>query len=172
MTEEDDFVEEWEPIEGFSRYLVSNRGEIQNYDTGRIMRTSINAQGIHKIGLISDQGGQGTRSVKTLVARAFVDGESELMNTVIQKDGDQSNLYSDNLAWRPRWFAVQYVKQFDKIGPWLLNREVMDEETGTYYPDMVEAAIDNGLLFDHILESMFDVQRGCYPTGKTFAYTE
>lgn len=165
-------VEEWATVRDFPRYNVSSCGRIENSATGRIMRLSTTSDGTLKVGLVSDatKTKQTTRSVKVLVAQAFVPGENDISNTVVLLDGDPENVHVDNLVWRPRWFAHQYARQFNEIGEWYTNRMVLDNETGEHYADIVEAAITNGILFSDILHSIVDPGVTCYPTKQTFRY--
>lgn len=52
------------------------------------------------------------RSVPKLVARAFVERQYETFDTPINLNGDRMDCRQENLAWRPRWFAINYHKQF------------------------------------------------------------
>ncbi len=38
--------EEWSPIENFSDYSVSNTGFVVNEETGRVMKGSLNREGL------------------------------------------------------------------------------------------------------------------------------
>jgi hypothetical protein len=74
------------------RYEVSNFGRIYNIQTGREMVLSPTLQGILTVGLMSENhdgypNRQYRRSVKRLVAEAFVPGETDLFDTPIQLDG-------------------------------------------------------------------------------------
>lgn len=141
--------EEWVIIPEFPIYSISNFGRVMNESTGRLMKENKNAQGTVKVGLM-DNGKQYTRSVKVLVAHAFVDGYSDIFNTVIQLDNNEDNLYAGNLMWRPRWFASEYSRQFevpsenDHIGP------LIETGSGDWYKDVYLVGVTHGLLFSSI----------------------
>ena len=159
--------ERWTTIVDYPRYLISNTGLVMNDDTGRLLSQSYNPQGAVKVGLYSE-GGQHTKSVKVLVAVAFVEGHTDVFDTPINLDGDQSNNNADNIAWRPRWFAWQYTRQFLDVENWYLFRKVYDIATNDIYEDMVDAAKANGLLLRDILKSVHDDRHVTFPTWQRF----
>jgi hypothetical protein len=137
------------------------------------MRTSKNTQGVIKVGLMGMDGKQHTRSVKVLVAEAFVGGRDEICNTPIHLDLDENNCCADNLVWRPRWFAWKYTTQpmyrYYTINPVC---EVLDSEPyGQVYRNMQEASMANGLLMKDILISCHE-GKACFPTAQHFMYVK
>jgi len=140
-----------------------------NETSGRILAQSYNPQGAKKVGLYQDHR-QHSRSVKFLVAVAYVPGRTELNDTAINLDGDQTNCNANNIAWRPRWFANKYSKQFDNVGDWFLGKEVYDVDSGEVYSDMLDAAITNGLLLKDILESIHNDNVTAFPTRQKFSF--
>lgn len=158
---------EYKPVDGFPGYVVSNYGDVVKEAGGRPLTKSPTKYGDLTVGLMKD-GGQYRRSVKVLVARAFVDGETDVFDTPIQKDGNRGNLYFKNLAWRPRWHAIMYVKQFDKPHEdWHTLGPVMDLDSHHVYPNYWEAAIDTGSLAADILHADLNVTRA-FPSGHRF----
>ncbi len=108
-----------------------------------------------------------TRSIKLLVATAFVPGRSNIFDTPINKDGNKKNNYAENLVWRPRWFAIKYSRQFLSDykhiarGPvYLLNTEIV-------YKTIYDASISNGLLFIEVFRSAYS-QTPVFPTEQRF----
>jgi hypothetical protein len=160
----------WYPIDEFPNYEISSTGIIMNSDTNRIMRTSKTLSGVVKVGLMGDDGKQHTRSVKVLVAEAFVGGKDKNRNTPIHLDCDQSNCRADNLAWRPRWFASHYMRQFNKLYSYHTLNEIQDVYTGDIYANIQEAAMVNGLLVKDVLDSCMYQDKVCYPTHQKFSY--
>lgn len=145
--------EQWRPIQEFPRYEISNLGEICNVLTAKTMKYRENGHGVVMVDLTREDG-QYTRSVRSLVAKEFVTGEDEIFDTVISKDGDQRNFRADNLAWRPRWFANEYSRQFEvvprekqEIGPIIDSRLIR-------YDTVRDAAIIHGALMRDILEGL------------------
>jgi hypothetical protein len=163
--------EVWCVIDEFPNYEVSSTGLVMNSSTNRIMKTSKTTQGVIKVGLMGFDGKQHTRSVKVLVADAFVGGRDDICDTPISLDGDQTNCNAYNLVWRPRWFAWKYSTQpmyrYYTINPVC---EVLDSEPyGQVYTNIQEASIVNGLLMKDILSSCHKGDP-CFPTGQYFAY--
>ena len=155
-------IENWEPIPDFPDYLVSDRGQIHNSRTERMMALNKTVQGDLKVTL-SQEGYRETRSVRVLVAEAFVPKpfsmisfhKSAIPDTVIVLDGDQGNVSAYNLAWRPRWFANQYARQF-KMRNYpddYYNRPVQNLNTRDVYTNVIEAAQREGLLYHDVFRS-------------------
>src|SRR5690349_22885098 len=102
---------EFAAIDEFRDYEVHDDGRIYSHLSKRFLPIRVNHQGIRNINL--HRGGVDyCRSVAVLVAKAFVDPPDRRSNTVIHLDGDRGNLQANNLAWRPRPFAIEYHKQF------------------------------------------------------------
>lgn len=143
---------EWRTLHEFDNYLVSNYGEVINKYTGRSLKLSRTPDGTIKVGLFKDRR-QYTRSIKVLVAETFVPGWNHIFDTPIQLDGTPDNTRADNLAWRPRWFALKYSKQFERVTSNDHLGPLIEVTTGTHYIDVYEAAVMNGLLFTDIRRS-------------------
>lgn len=155
-------------IDYFPNYEVTNEGRFFNIKTGREMVLSPVQSGELTVGLVRD-GHQYRFSAKCIVARTFVEGESELFNTPILLDGDKNNLRADNMMWRPRWFAWRYTRQFVDPPGWYFYGPIVDTATLREYHNYVEVAVTHGLLCQTILESIHN-GRLVYPTHQKFAY--
>jgi hypothetical protein len=165
-----DVTEEvWKEIDGFPRYSVSNLGRVMNIRTEKLVKPQLTPQGIVYVPLYgSDQGF--TRSVKVLVAKAFLDingFDPDVFDTPINKDGDKTNNRVDNLVWRPRWFAVKYSRQFlvhnvnVDVGP------VYDLGTNTEYDNVYVVGVTFGLLFRDVYRSTY-ASTPVFPTEQVF----
>lgn len=143
---------DWRTLEEFPDYSVNQFGEIANAKTGMPRKTSINQQGIVKISLYIGRE-LITRSVAVLVADAFCEGKTDLFNTPIHLDGDRENCRADNLMWRPRWFAVQYHRQFESDVFHQMDVHIVDVETGKEYYSVKDACIDQGLYYNDVYRS-------------------
>lgn len=150
--------ERWYELDEFPDYAVSEFGEIHNIKTGMPRRTSINQQGIVKISLYVGRE-LITRSVAVLVAEAFVDGQDEFFNTPIHLDGDRENCRADNLMWRPRWFAVQYHRQFQSPDFHRMDIDIEELSTGREYESVKEACMDLGLYYQDVYRSYIHEQQ-------------
>ncbi|MET0785776.1 MAG: NUMOD4 domain-containing protein [Paenisporosarcina sp.] len=158
------------PIEGFPNYVVSNYGRVFNIATDRELTLSHTTKdgGDLSVGMFRDNR-QHRYSVKCLVARAFVEGETELFNTPVLLDGDRFNLRADNIVWRPRWFACTYVRQFSRLSTWINFGPIVDVTTGTKYDTIYDAATTNGLLLVDVMDSVFN-EKIVFPTRQRFIY--
>ena len=158
----------WAPIDDFPRYEVSNYGRVYNAKTGRNMVLSPTQVGDMTVGLVKD-GHQYRRSVKLLVARAFVEGEDHVCNTPMLLDCDKGNLRASNIIWRPRWISREYATQFEHPLPWYDSGPIFDLYTQQHYDTIADAAIANGILCREIRRSLLNEVR-VYPTGQQFIY--
>jgi len=135
-------VLEWRDVEEFPGWSVSEYGHIQNDQSGRVMRTRQNRQGIVMVGLMRG-GKQHTRSVARIVANAFVQSEHEAFDTVIYLNGDHSDCRSINLRWRTRPFALQYHKMFEDLP---VREGCYIPETGERFFSLREACTTYGMI--------------------------
>ena len=89
-------MENWETIDEFPNYAVSDQGRITNLSTGRILKTSLNRDGYAMVNLYNESG-PSKRQVHRLVASAFF-GTSDL--DVDHGDGNRSRNSVDNLEYK------------------------------------------------------------------------
>lgn len=157
----------WAPIEDFPNYSVSNYGDVVNETTGRVLRQSTTLQGALKVKLFYE-GGEITKSVKVLVAEAFVESPFELFNTPIHLDGNQLNCRADNIMWRPRWFAWKYTRQFVILPQYINRGPVLELDNQVQYFTVYDAATLNGLLFQGVWDSITLVKQEVFPTWQRF----
>lgn len=145
---------DWETLEEFPNYAVSNFGEFVNMRTDRDVRPSMNQMGHSKITLVRDRQ-QYTRSVAQLVAQAFVprDENDDHFDTPIHLDGDLMNCTAENLMWRPRWFAIRYQRQFQYEGFHNDQGHRIELISGDHYYSMKEVCTKNGLYFYDVIKS-------------------
>jgi hypothetical protein len=161
-------IEYEKEIPEFPIYTISNRGRVHNNFTGRQMVLSPTIQGDLTVGLMKHNI-QYRRSVKSLVAKAFVPGETNIFNTPIQLDGDKENLDATNIVWRPRWFAHEYAAQFRNHPRWYTKGPLLDVVNQLHYETVFEAAIANGILCKHI-QAAIPSDTYVFPTGQKFIY--
>lgn len=158
--------EKWKPIPEFPGYSVSDWGWIRNDDSGRMLRYSQNQYGVVNVGLVRN-GVQFHRSVPLLVAKAFIPNNSEVFDTPINLDGDRWNSRVDNLAWRPRWFAVKYNQQFRNRIIYPIDLPIEDVNTGEISENSFECAKRYGLLESDIVLSIAN-RTYAWPTWQEF----
>lgn len=162
----------WVVCDEFPEYSVSSLGRISNTKRGKIVKQSVTQQGAAKVNFFKD-GVRHTRSVKVLVAHAFVEGRTPTFDTPMHLDGDQLNNSADNLVWRPRWFAWKYKRQLEHTEYFeaFTDKPIKDIKTGLVYSNIVEAAMTNGLLFTEIRRSLLD-QTPVFPSWHIFGVVE
>lgn len=136
--------EEWRVIEDFPEYSISNMGEVINHKTGKPRTVRLNNTGSLVVNL-SDGAGRTTRSVAGLVARYFMEADNPNDDTPIQLNGDRADCRVTNMVLRPRWFAVDYHRQF--VGsPMAFDKRVLCIDTDEDFEDCREAAQMYGML--------------------------
>ncbi|QAU06321.1 HNH endonuclease [Gordonia phage Rickmore] len=104
-------MEIWRNVEGFEDYVVNPDGEVYSESKKELKNLRINNQGDVMVDLYRDRK-QNTRKVSLLVAQAYLGEPPEFFNSVIHLNGDRSDCRAINLAWRPRWFVVEYNRMF------------------------------------------------------------
>jgi hypothetical protein len=149
--------ERWLRIEEFPTYAVSDHGRVMNTVTELCKNPSKNQQGILIVNF-SVHNKQHVRAVVGLVAKAFLDDVERPghFDTPIHMDGNKENCHVENLAWRPRWFAVKYHRQFypeERARRYGYRQPVEIIETGEVFPTSWEAAVKYGLLDWQIFEA-------------------
>ena len=158
----------WKFIPEFPNYQISTFGNVYNYKQDQMMRTSINNFGNPKITLTLDDGSRHTRSVAQMVAEAFVSPPEASCDQVVVLDGNFENMASENLVWRPTHFAWKYTRQLRVLQPnHYRNLRVVNVTTGIGYNSIIEAAMNEGLLFIDIWRSTFN-HTGTYPEDSVF----
>lgn len=162
-------MEVWQNLaaEGLDNYSVSNTGQIRNDRTNRLLKQSPNQSGTYKVGMVRHTGEPPiTLGVAPLVARYFVEGETREFDTPINLDGNRANNSAENLAWRPRWFAINYHRQFN-FAPIVFKYPIVCLDFDQVFESCRHAAIHFGLLERAIAESIV-TQRGVWPLGYDF----
>lgn len=157
-------------VDGFPDYEISEFGRVFHRKNNREMILSPTQMGELTVGMYRG-GVQYRRSVKVLVARAFVPGETELFNTPIQLDGDRGNLRADNIVWRPRWFAWKYTQQFTNPKVWYNNGPILECVLNEVYSTILDAAVAHGSLCADIYGSI-DTELAVFPGGENYVYYE
>lgn len=146
----------WVDLDEFPKYQISNYGEFVNARTDREVVPSMTKQGHAKVTLLSPEGKQMTRGVAPIIARAFNDPPYKLhFNTIIHLDGDFMNCVAWNLMWRPRWFAIQYHKQFNYEN-FYSQTHLIELDSGEEYHSVQEACMRNGLYYHDVIKSFVE----------------
>jgi hypothetical protein len=163
----------WAQIHEFPNYEVSRTGEVRSIKTGRLIATSRTQQGAVKVGLIDYDNVQRTRTVKVLVAEAFVDGHNHIFNTPIHRDGNQENNHAENLCWRPRWFAWKWKREQADLASGdfehYYHEPIFEVVQQKYYEHVAHAAMECGCLPWDIFKSANKLER-VFPDGLQFRF--
>jgi len=155
----------WLPVQGFERYSVSETGLVRHDENDRILTNFRNQLGFVYVCLYRDSL-QVKRGVARLVAERFLETDYRpAFDTPINLDGDRFNNEARNLMWRPRWFAIQYHKQFSE--PIYSRRAFVEVNTEEYFADALAAAIHYGLLARDVINKTIQGET-VWPTRNKF----
>lgn len=154
----------WTPIEWCPWYMVHPSGNVVNTRLERLMTLRKAQTGLVMVGLSVD-GYQNQRSVARLVAEAYIPKPDPEwfsdFDTIIHLNGDKSDCRAENLAWRPRWFAIKYNQErtnfpFDDYmtGPF----ECL--QTGDIFDTIWDICTTYGVLGFPVFQSIFESQPG------------
>lgn len=102
--------EEWKQIDGFIKYYVSDKGNVMNMNTERVLTKAYQETG-HCLVCLSENNKVCTKSVAKLVLSAFDPIPDAATRAIIFKDGDKRNCKLDNLEWA----EVAYINKHKKI---------------------------------------------------------
>lgn len=165
-------TEEWVAIEGFPGYSVNTLGQVRKDSTGRVMHTRLNQYGVPYVGLMREgRRHQCVRSLPRLVATAFIPQPNDVFDTPINLNGDRTDCRVENLMWRPRWYAIDYVNQFYDRYDNPIYATIRDADTDEEYPDSLTAACANGLLERDVVLSILN-QALTWPTYQHFVIAD
>lgn len=107
----------WSEISGFSKYMVSENGDVKNKKTGKILKRQYSVGGYVKVTLLGDDQKAHFVHVHILVAQIFVPNpNSSELTLVNHKDEDRTNCKACNLEWVSPQLNVQHGKCREKIG--------------------------------------------------------
>lgn len=160
-------LDEWRPVEDFPGYSVNPLGQVKkDSKASYILRTRVNQYGFPYVGLMRN-GRQCIRSLPRLVATAYITPPSDVFDTPINLNGDRTDCSVDNLMWRPRWYAVLYMNQFEERYDYPIDEPVKVSGETTVYPNSFEAAINYGLLEREVVLSILN-RTPAWPTYQDF----
>lgn len=91
-------MEIWKAIYGYENYNISNKGNVKNITTGKILKPGDNGQGYKHV-MLYDKNHKGkTIMIHRLVAKAFIPNPDNLPQ-VNHIDEDKTNNCVENLEW-------------------------------------------------------------------------
>jgi hypothetical protein len=88
----------WKQIDEFQNYVISDRGEVRNIQSGKVLKSWIGVGGYVYINPTDGHGKSMPKRLHRLVAKAFVQNPYNKPQ-VNHKDGDKTNNCADNLEW-------------------------------------------------------------------------
>lgn len=91
-------IEEWKELDNYSRYLISNTGEVTSKSTGVTLSQTING-GFWCLNLVRDDGVKELSKVHRLVAKAFVPNPTNLK--IVEHIEDRLDNTYTNIQWKP-----------------------------------------------------------------------
>jgi|SRR5689334_7396448 len=159
-------METWRPIKDFPGYSISDLARVRNDNTGVMLTINQNNFGIHQVSLYRRRE-RYNRSLTVLVAKTFLDPHPlETFDTPIQLNGDRGDNSIENLMWRPRWFAVDYHRQFHRPHSSIID-PVIDLDTREQFPSSWIAATTFGLIDRELVKSILN-HNWVWPTYQYF----
>ena len=93
-------TEEWRKIKGFDNYEVSNKGNVRNIKTNRLLKIAYQPSGYAIVSLRAN-GTTRTSAVNRLVMNAFnpIEDNQNVRYDVVHMDNDKRNNELSNLKW-------------------------------------------------------------------------
>jgi hypothetical protein len=160
---------DWVEIPEFPKYSVNALGQIRHTRFEREIRPQVNQYGVPYVCVYDRYGVQAKRSLALIVAQAFIPERSPEFDTPINLDGDRLNCDTDNLMWRPRWFARRYHQQFRDPYPRPIDVPLRDLAGGHAFHNSYEVFTTFGLLERDLVLSI-ENRTYVWPTYQMFGY--
>lgn len=158
--------ERWAVVQNAPGYYISSLGRVER--AGHYLRIGHVTDGSLSVVLTIDKASR-PYLVRRLVAEAFCAKLAPTHDTVVHLDGQKDNCDAENLAWRPRWFAWKYSRQFkDPVrSHWMYPIRVM--QTGEEFGSLIEAGMHFGMLWADIHLSAIE-GKVTFPYGYVFEW--
>lgn len=149
-------------VAGFPNYTIDREGVVRPLQSNKILKPIMNNHGDLYFTLYRDDGSKSNQPLKTLYAKAFLPNpERKMDNTVVIKNGVQTDIFYENLCWRSRSYAIRYTRML-KNKPAYFG-DVVAKETGTgrerYFKSIRQCAIYYGVLEHEVASSMVSGKR-------------
>jgi transposase len=91
---------EWRPLPGYSRYRISDAGDVEDMEAGQLLKATHAVRGGYpKVFLRDHLGGTVHHTVHNLVVRTFVGPPPSPQSLIMHRDHDVQNSHVSNLAW-------------------------------------------------------------------------
>lgn len=176
--------EDWLPIQGFSNYLISNKGRVKILShkalnsniiiKEEIKKFSLKPSGYIEGELRDDDGKRHWVSMHRLVAQAFVlNPDPNNYFEVNHIDGNKSNNCFDNLEWTNRQKNIQHsfntnLHDFDQYYNQCIENSIKAQELSRKY-QLIEPKTNKVIKIGNITElSLFTGLKNCSKTYKKY----
>lgn len=140
--------EEWRPVKGYTRYEVSDKGNVRNIHT-KVPKAVRKTKTGYLIADLKENGKKSTKYVHRMVAEAFLPNP-EALPQINHKDENKSNNMVDNLEWCSVSYNNTYNGRAKKVGEHHKEnhpscKRVRCVETGKEYVSVREASRKTGI---------------------------
>lgn len=143
--------EQWKPVAGFTRYEVSNKGNVRNIHT-KVLKAIRRTKTGYCITDLKENGIQKTSYIHRLVAEAFIENHDGLP-VVNHKDENKSNNSVENLEWCTATYNNHYGSHIERIkatqtercGKTVMKIDSITGEVLEVFPSLSEAAKSIGV---------------------------
>lgn len=153
-------------VDKFPNYRVDINGAVSRGPWfERELKHARNREGVSFVTLYSEPvdgqpGVRHIRSVARLVAETFLDPPHHpAFDTPTHRNGDRSDCRASNLVWRPRWFAINFHRQWydgwsEQVAPF------HNVTTGRAYKSLRECAEEEVVLMEDVFRHLMMVRTG------------
>lgn len=101
--------EAWKLLKDYPNYMISDRGNVKNIKTDRIINKTYQKSG-HTIVCLSNKGKIRTIGVARLMLETFKPRENTSTLSVVFKDNDKRNCILDNIEWSEEGYINRHKK--------------------------------------------------------------
>jgi hypothetical protein len=132
----------WKQIDGFQNYEISDKGEVRNIQSGKILKPWVGVGGYAYVNPTNGHGKPMPKRLHRLVAKAFVPGYFEGAD-VNHKDENKHNNRADNLEWCDRQYNINYGTgkwRREKFNARPVEQLTMDGKHIAYHENASQAA--------------------------------
>nr|WP_302598402.1 NUMOD4 domain-containing protein [uncultured Cellulosilyticum sp.] len=159
---------QWKAVKGFENYEVSNKGQVRNAKTKKVLNPFILKSGDLQVTLYKH--GAKTRRIARLVAEAFIDNPNNY-KYIKHLDGNKKNNSSHNLVWCQMneldFFESSITKLKKTNSKAIQMLDLQGNLLGTYQ-SIQECSYKTGFGLDSISECANGKVKQVY--GKTFKF--
>lgn len=132
---------DWQPIEGYPEYWISDLGDVYSEKTDRILKPNPAGRGYLAVTLMDEQHKPHNVKLHRIVAETFcVKPDSDEPLEVNHIDEDKTNNKASNLEWVSHLYNVRYGTGIERGGKQVILTNNYDTTDIHYFSTMTEAA--------------------------------